>query len=105
MNLLLNTDERESKLPSKYHIPDCSQPSAISEWRYSELSPEHRAYLDALYMAQPEAIDRLGSTSTMSRMAIVFSARTGRPTSPHTLFRELVNMRKDGLLSTRRKRK
>jgi hypothetical protein len=108
VNYLLDIGEREDKLPTEYRLPkppDCSQPSAIGEWQWEELSQEDREYLNTLYMAQPDAIDRLGSTSTMSRMAIVFSARTGRPTSPHTLFRELMALRKDGLLPKRRGQK
>lgn len=105
MNFLLEFSEREDKLPTEYRLPkppDCSKPNAIEEWQWEDLSVEDREYLSALYLAQPDAVDRLGSTSTMSRMAIVFSARTGRPTSPHTLFRELMALRKDGQLPKRR---
>lgn len=86
-------------------IPDCSQSSSIEEWSWKDLTDGESQYLDKLYLAQPLAVDRLGSTPTMSRMAIVFSARTGRPTSPHTLFRELMALRKDGLLPKRRGQK
>lgn len=110
MNLLFDTDEREVKLPKRYQtlttpIPDCSQPDAISEWAWEDLSEAEIVTLNAIYLAQPHAIDQLGSTSVMSRMATVFSARTGRPTSPHTLFRELMALRKDGLLPKRRGQK
>lgn len=103
MNFLLDLSERESKLPSKYRPTNCSKPDCIADWNYRDLSDEHRDFLIELYMEQPDAVDRLGSTSTMSRMAIVFSAQTGRPTSAATLYRALMGLRKDGTLPTRRK--
>jgi len=105
VNYLLDLGERENKLPERYKLPappDCSSPNAIGEWDYKDLSQEDLAFLNRLYLAQPLAIDRLGSTSTMSRMATVFSAHTGRPTNPATLFREMVSLRKHGLLPKRR---
>ena len=79
MNLLLDTDERESKLPAKYHIPDCSRPDAIRDWDYHEMTADERDYLIKL-SAQPLAADRLGSTHAMDQMSTLFSAKTGRPT-------------------------
>lgn len=105
MNYLLNNETRESKLPAKYRsdVPDCSNQNCIKDWSYKEMTEQELEHLFALYMKQPDAVDRLGSTSTMSRMAIVFSAQTGRPTSAATLYRALMALRKDGILPTRRK--
>lgn len=103
MNLLLDTDERESKLPAKYHIPDCSRPDAIRDWDYHEMTADERDYLIKLYVAQPLAADRLGSTHAMDQMSTLFSAKTGRPTKPSTLYHILLRLRKDGILPTRRK--
>jgi len=107
MNFLFDTDEREFKLPKRYQtlttpIPDCSKPDAISEWAWEDLSEAELVTLNSIYLAQPHAIDQLGSTSTMSRMANVFSARTRRPTNPATLFREMCALRKRGILPKRR---
>lgn len=103
VNYLFDHSTRESKLPARYQTTNCSKPDCIADWNYRDLSDEHRDFLIGLYMEQPDAVDRLGSTSTMSRMAIVFSAQTGRPTSAATLYRALMALRKDGILPTRRK--
>lgn len=103
MNYLLDIGDRESKLPAKYQSTDCSKPDCIEDWNYRDLSDEHRNYLISLYVSQPDAVDRLGSTPTCSRMASVFGSDTGRRTSPATLYRALMAMRKDGILPTRRK--
>lgn len=83
-------------------IPDCSAPDSVPAWHATELSEPHARILVSLYEAQPHAIDALGSTDTLDRMAYTFAALTGLPTTPATLFAALVALRKNGSIPARR---
>lgn len=85
-------------------IPDCSLPDSVEHWHASDLSEPHRKILVSLYEAQPHAIDALGSTDTLARMAATFAALTGQATMPSTLFAALVALRKNGMLRPRKAR-
>jgi len=87
--------------PSAKATIDASLARCLDDWSWENLHADDITTAVKLYMAQPHAVDQLGSTSTMSRMAILFSSQTGRPTSAATLFRELVALRKAGKLPSR----
>lgn len=82
-------------------IPDCSEPDSVADWSHTDLTEVHRKHLLSLYAAANTPVDALGSTETVARMAAVFTSLTGIPTMPYTLFRELVKMRKAGLIPPR----
>ena len=85
-------------------IPDCSDPTSVGDWHHTDLTDPHRKILLSLFASQPASVDSLGSTVTIDRMAATFSALTGVPTLPSTLFAALVGLRKAGLIQPRRKR-
>lgn len=85
-------------------IPDVSDPGSLHDWHHGELSEPHRKILLSLFLAQPSSVDALGSTDALARMAATFSALTGVPTLPATLFAALVGLRKAGLIQPRRRR-
>lgn len=92
-----------SRCPQRWTIaPDCSEPDSVESWHASDLSDPHKKILVSLYESQPNAIDALGSTDTVVRMAAVFSSLTGIPTLPQTLFAALVALRKNGVIRPRR---
>lgn len=83
-------------------IPDCSVPDSVADWHASEMTEPQKRIAVSLYEAQPHAIDALGSTDTLARMAATFSALTGVATMPATLFAALVALRKNGAIRPRR---
>lgn len=88
--------------PSFTILPDCSQPASVSVWHRTDMDDTQRKILLALYAQQPHSVDALGSTDTLDRMAAVYSAVTGVPTLPATLFAALVALRKSGSIASRR---
>lgn len=83
-------------------VPDCSAPDSVLDWHASDLTEPQKRIAVSLYEAQPHAIDALGSTDTLARMAATFSALTGLATMPSTLFAALVALRKNGSIPARR---
>jgi len=77
-------------------IPDCGDENSIAWWDYQELNESDLRCLVQLANAQVRPVDKLGSTPVAERMAYVFSAMTGIPTSAEILFQNLVDMRKSG---------
>lgn len=80
-------------------LPDCSKDTAIADWDHKSLCERDRNILINLVLAQPLSVDALGSTETLNRMAIVFSAETQIATSPACLFKNLMLMRKAGVFT------
>lgn len=80
-------------------LPDCSREAAIPDWDHKSLCDRDRNILIGLVLAQPHSVDALGSTETLARMALVFSAETQIPTTPACLFKNLMLMRKAKVFS------
>lgn len=88
---------------SRYsHLPNVNDPACIPAWDYKSLPEKARNTLLALYNGQALHVDALGSTDDLTRMALLFSAETGIPTTPACLYQNLMRMRKGGSIPARR---
>lgn len=88
-------------------IPNAADPGSVPTWHFKDLAEPHKKILLSLLCALPDkvSVDGLGSTETVVRMSSIFSALTGVPTLPSTLFAALVAARKAGEIETRSERR
>lgn len=84
------------------HLPNVNDPACVPAWDYKTLAEKHRNTLIALFNGQSLGVDSLGSTDDLARMATLFSAETGIPTTPACLYSNLMRMRKGGSLPAKR---
>lgn len=97
MNLLLDTDERETKLPKQYQTSRFElQIGKVDSWDYKTLRDGYPEYLEALVAESGLTIDYLGCTDKLKVIVAKWSAVTRLPTTDAYMLHELIKMRKSG---------